>query len=74
MAGGEPAPFEDCSNGVDDDYDGAVDCADEDCSEAIECRLAGVAPAPFEDCSNGVDDDYDQAVDCDDSDCTSRCG
>lgn len=25
-------PFEECGNGIDDDSDGAVDCADPDCA------------------------------------------
>ena len=32
-----PAPLEDCDNGVDDDSDGATDCADGDCADAPNC-------------------------------------
>lgn len=49
---------EQCSNGVDDDGDGAVDGADSDCQV--------VTP---ENCTNGVDDDGDNLVDIDDPDC-----
>lgn len=39
---GAPPGVEHCSNGTDDDGDGAVDCADDDCSEK---RCVPVAPA-----------------------------
>ncbi len=60
-----PAEFEECGNGVDDDGDGATDCADPDC--AAECGGA-------EECGNGVDDDGDGATDCADPDCAAECG
>lgn len=59
-----PVP-EDCGNGVDDDGDGAVDCADADCASTPDC-------APPEDCGNGLDDDLDGRVDCEDTDCEGR--
>lgn len=52
-----PAPYEDCENGLDDDCDGATDCADADCQE------------PAEDCENGIDDNCDGQADCDDDEC-----
>jgi MYXO-CTERM domain-containing protein len=55
-----------CANGVDDDYDGRVDCADPDCSEDPACLT------PVEDCTNGIDDDEDGAADCDDEDCAAE--
>jgi MYXO-CTERM domain-containing protein len=54
---------EDCGNGLDDDGDGLVDCADPDCATAPSCT------APPELCGNGVDDDGDGAIDCADPDC-----
>ena len=33
--------FEDCTNGLDDDGDGLVDCADIDCTTAFECPSCG---------------------------------
>lgn len=52
-----------CGNGTDDDGDGFVDCADQDC--ASECVEA--------DCADGVDDDLDGRIDCDDPDCVDVC-
>jgi hypothetical protein len=44
-----------CDNGIDDDCDGLIDCADPDC----ECCV----PVP-EICSNRIDDDCDGRTDC----------
>ncbi len=33
--------FEDCGNGIDDDGDGAVDCADTKCTDSVECAVCG---------------------------------
>lgn len=52
---------EDCSDGVDNDADGALDCADSDCAANAACA---------EDCSDGIDNDNDGAADCYDTDCT----
>src|SRR5688572_7668808 len=40
VQGGEAADGEACDNGVDDDLDGAIDCAD------TECSVAGFACVP----------------------------
>ena len=53
-----------CTNGIDDDADGAADCDDSDCNEHPAC-----APLPDELCNNDVDDDVDGAIDCADPDC-----
>ena len=58
---GAAAP-EACSNGVDDDCDGLVDCADSDCN----------CDGKQEDCGDGQDNDGDGAVDCQDSDCAAH--
>ncbi|MFH2009403.1 MAG: trypsin-like serine protease [bacterium] len=55
---------EDCTNGIDDDADGDVDCEDADCAPHPACL------ALVEQCGNGQDDDGDGDVDCADSDCT----
>jgi len=57
-------PVENCSNGIDDDCDGKVDCADPDCFADPFCVIP-------ENCSNGIDDDGDNLVDCDDPDCAT---
>ncbi len=52
-----------CDDGVDDDEDGAIDCADDDCAEDVACQSVA------EVCTGGVDEDLDLFVDCDDDDC-----
>ena len=54
-----------CSDGLDNDGDGKIDCQDEACANTAAC-LPGA-----EDCVNGQDDDGDSDIDCDDSDCTT---
>jgi len=56
----EPPPDEICDDNKDNDFDGAVDCADTDCKGK---------PACIEDCSDKKDNDLDDKVDCADSDC-----
>jgi hypothetical protein len=58
---GEP-DGEICSNLVDDDWDGDVDCADADCGSSLLCSAETS-------CGNGVDDDLDRHADCADTDC-----
>ena len=55
-----------CSNGLDDDGDGWIDCDDTDCSAS--CPGSEI-------CDNGIDDDGNGAADCADSAClgTSFC-
>ncbi len=50
----------DCGNSIDDDADGAVDCADSDCYSELSCG---------EICGDGLDNDGDTFTDCADSDC-----
>ena len=57
---------ESCRNGLDDDGDGATDCADDECAGTADCV------PPFEDCTNGVDDDGDTRTDCADDECTAH--
>lgn len=52
-----------CSNGIDDDGDGLIDCADPDCYSSNVCLV--------EICDNGIDDDGDGWIDCSDSECFS---
>ncbi|MES2642988.1 MAG: hypothetical protein V4850_26120 [Myxococcota bacterium] len=51
-----------CRDGLDDDIDGAIDCADAECAGDATC-----IPEPV--CDDGGDDDLDGAIDCDDTDC-----
>lgn len=44
--------IENCQNGVDDDLDGKIDCADSECDQAAACL-----------CGNGVLDDNSEACD-----------
>jgi hypothetical protein len=59
--GTAPGAETDCDDGLDDDGDGDVDCADSDCDGDPACVES--------DCCNGLDDDGDGDVDFDDSDC-----
>lgn len=58
----EPRP-ETCTDGVDNDADGLLDCEDDDCLGNPACAETN--------CSDGVDDDGDGTADCTDADCWS---
>jgi hypothetical protein len=71
-----PDPPEMCSDGVDNDGDIHVDCADADCASAPECAtcLLGMPGEPelgIAACTDGLDNDCDGATDCVDSDCSA---
>ena len=51
---------ENCTNGMDDDGDGLIDCEDSDC-DCVEI------------CGNDIDDDGDGLVDCEDPDLADDC-
>jgi len=59
--GGAATTETDCSDGVDDDSDGLIDCADEDCARDAACAELV--------CNDGVDNDSDGLTDCEDEDC-----
>jgi hypothetical protein len=74
--------FENCANGVDDNTNGLIDCADDDCVAGTCTTSAGAvgvctsdvcvcnATSPNEAvCGDGSDDDCDGEVDCADPDC-----
>ncbi|MBT6995224.1 hypothetical protein HN865_01605 [Candidatus Woesearchaeota archaeon] len=56
---------ETCDNGIDDDFDGDIDCEDSDCVNFDDCKENYNGQ-----CGDGVDNDLDGFVDCEDSDCT----
>lgn len=71
---------ETCTDGVDNDCDGEVDCADPDCASR-QCGLGeGTATCKGQECretncSDGVDNDGDGSTDCADPECTGQlCG
>jgi len=51
-----------CDNGIDDNANALIDCADYYCSSFPGCS---------EDCSDGIDNDGDGYLDCNDQDCDS---
>ncbi len=55
-----------CGNGVDDDGDGAIDCADRACQVLAECVETA--------CADLRDNDNDGAIDCADDDCLAAPG
>jgi hypothetical protein len=57
---------EDCQNGVDDDDDQVVECADLGCAQQPACDN-------FEDCFDNIDNNGDGAVDCADAGCALAC-
>jgi hypothetical protein len=69
-------PEEVCQNGLDDDGNVFVDCADPAClthPACLNCR-GGEPPRPeFGEgrCTNGIDDDCDGTIDCADEDCSA---
>ena len=50
-----------CVDGIDNDADGTIDCADSDCERAPACYESM--------CADGRDNDRDGLTDCDDPDC-----
>ncbi len=54
--------FEICTDGIDNDNDGLIDCDDPDCNSiGIICESVA--------CNDGIDNDGDGDIDCEDSDC-----
>ncbi len=58
-----------CSDGEDNDGDGAYDCDDPDCAATAECEPEEVEGDEDGECSDDVDNDGDGATDCDDDGC-----
>ena len=58
-----------CSDGVDNNINGLVDCKEESCKQFAHCKDE---PADLKEiCDNQLDDDGDNKADCDDEDCAS---
>ncbi len=71
-----PNPPEVCNDGLDNDGDHYVDCADPECVSAPNCFHcnAGQDPTPefgVEACTDGLDNDCDGKADCLDEDCSA---
>lgn len=58
-----------CTDGVDNDGDGLVDCADADCFDDPYCQAGGREERSDAACSDWIDNDGDGAIDCEDQDC-----
>lgn len=71
-AAAAPAAYareENCTDRVDNDNDGVVDCGDSDCEAAPNCKPGQGQENSNTLCSDWVDNDGDGHVDCDDSNC-----
>jgi hypothetical protein len=59
-----PGAAEVCDDGIDNNANGLVDCAEPACATETACL-------PPEQCTGGVDEDLDGAIDCADADCAN---
>ncbi len=70
-----PPAREVCFDGIDNDRDGRLDCADDDCAETCTAVQMYGAPLPHapvaEICDDGADNDGDGRVDCADDGCST---
>jgi hypothetical protein len=69
-------PPEVCNDGIDNDGDHFVDCADPDCTSVGACLNCNAGKPPSAEfghgkCTDGVDDDCDGTIDCADDDCSA---
>lgn len=58
------ASVEICDDGLDNDNDGFIDCADNSCDSDPNCTAPEV-------CNDGLDNDNDGFTDCEDNDCNA---
>ena len=71
--------FEDCTDGIDNDFDELIDCQDPDCEDTCmepgdDDDNNGETPTDPENCSDGIDNDGDGFTDCVDIDCIRDAG
>ena len=59
-----------CTDGLDDDLDGDIDCADADCASASTCGPENTDVF----CADSIDNDADGLTDCADTDCYGHPG
>lgn len=66
----DPPAVENCTDQLDNDGDGDVDCADSECANATVCNTGcNGSPTCVEVCDDQIDNDGDGAIDCRDTDC-----
>jgi len=63
-----------CQDQVDNDGDGDIDCADQDCQSVCGIGQPDYAAPMPEYCDDGVDNDGDGAIDCQDDECADFMG
>jgi len=66
--------FEICNNGIDDDGNGLIDCADSACAGQTGSAGESCEPAGETTCDDGYDNDVDSLVDMDDPNCAENEG
>lgn len=72
-----PGAVENCSDTIDNDCDGLVDCSDADCNGDIDCAPTCIPEASQEKgkkCKDSIDNDCDGVIDSDDPDCGGDTG
>ncbi len=68
----EPLTSEDlCTDSVDNDEDGLIDCDDTDCEADAACPTT-LATSTEVICTDAIDNDDDDLIDCDDTDCAAE--
>ena len=63
-----------CSNGIDEDKDGKIDCADPECVGKAGNAAGNLCEATETNCKDGFNNDGDTTIDCADSDCAGSDG
>jgi hypothetical protein len=66
------ASDEACTDGIDNDGNGYIDCNDNACSRNVLVGACQPSEAGF--CTDLFDNDNDGLTDCEDPDCASVCG